>query len=130
MALELVMYRGDDRDFDFTLTQDDVTVNLTGASIVFTGRLSTDFDGDLATDVLTLSTAGGHITLAADQAGAGKGMLTLTIPAESTVDLTTGTYLCDFEVTDVSGNVRTWPDAEYGQSTLIRLRLKKDATRP
>lgn len=125
MSLHLVMYRGDDRDFEIALTENDLPINLTGASIVFTARADLD-DVD---PTFTLTTPG-DIVINPDQVGAGKGKFTLTVPASATIDLDRGlTLLCDVEVT-VGGNVRTWPDADYGQSTLIKLRLRGDVTHP
>jgi hypothetical protein len=124
MSLELVMYRGDDRTFTFALTADDLPVDLTTASIVFTARA----DIDDATPTLSLSTTGGDIVIDPDQVGAGKGKLTVTIPAADTVAIARNTtLLCDLEVTD-GGVTRTWPEAIYGQSSLIRLRIRGDIT--
>jgi len=129
MSIQLVMYRGDDRTFTFTLTAEDDPIDLTGASVVFTGRHSTDFDEE--TPALTLSSDDGDIVIADQTDGYLLGMLDLHIPAAATVDLESNiTLLCDFEVTDAYGLVRTWPDATYNDSALIRLRIRGDATRP
>ena len=121
------MYRGDDKDFAFTLTQDALPVDLTGAAIVFSGRAADDFDADEAA-AFTLSEADGDIDILTDQATTGKGKVTVTIPADVSVDLL-GLYLCDVEVT-LGGEVWTWPEPAYGQSTLIRLKVKADVTHP
>ena len=129
MATQWVMYRGDDRSFDFTVTNEDGEVDLTGASIVFTARHSTDFDE--VVPAISLSSDDGYIVIDPDQTGYGMGMLTLSIPAASTVDLDRNiTLLADFQVTDTYGEVRTYPDATYADSTLIRLRIRGDATLP
>lgn len=121
MSTELVMYRGDDRDFTFTLTEDDAPLDLTAATIVFTGRKTID---DVE-PTLYLTSTGGAIVPDADQT-ANPGVLVLSIPASATVDLERNTtLLCDFEVT-IGGKVRTWPDALFGQANLIRLRIRGD----
>lgn len=130
MSLQRAMYRGDDRSFEFTLTADDEPIDLTGASIVFSGRTKADFHVDEVAPLILTSDAG-DIVIDPDQAGYGMGVVTLNIPAAATIDFTTPlTLLCDFEVTDTYGLVRTWPDAAYGESTLIRLRIRGDATHP
>jgi hypothetical protein len=127
MSLEMVMDRGVDRSWDFTLTKDDVAVDLTGATIAFSCRTKAGFDTGAATLALTSPTA---IVIDPDQV-TNKGQLTLNIAAADTVDLDRNiTLLCDFQVTDSGGDVRTWPEALYGESTLIRLRIKGDVTRP
>lgn len=123
MATQITMYRGDDKAFPFTLTQGGAAQTLTGASIVFSARKALDDE----TPALSLSTTDGDIVIAADQV-ADKGEVTVTIPATDSVDLL-GLYLCDIEVT-LGGNVWTWPEPVYGQSTLIRLRVKADVTQP
>lgn len=131
MSLQLVMYRGDDREFEIALTENDLPIDLTGAAIVFTARADLD-DPDPA---FSLSSTDGDIVINPDQVGAGKGKFTLTVPSAATIDLEPVepkraiTLLCDVEVT-VGGAVRTWPDADYGQSTLIRLRVRSDVTHP
>lgn len=128
MSLELVMYRGDDRSWDFTLTKDEVAVDLTGATIAFTCRTKDDFDTD--PPLLALTSATSAIVIDADQV-TNAGQLTLNIAAADTLEIDRNTtMLCDFEVTDASGDVRTWPEAVYGESTLIKLRIKGDVTRP
>lgn len=128
MAQEITMYRGDDKTFPFTLTQGGVAVDLTGAAIVFSARLKADFDTDEAAPLI-LSEAAGDIVILPDQATTGKGKITVTIPATDSVNLESALYLCDVEVT-LSGDIWTWPEPIYGQSTLIRLRVKGDVTHP
>jgi hypothetical protein len=126
VATELAMYRGDDKTFPFTLTQNALPVDLTGAAITFSGRLATDFDGtDAAAFTLVEPT---NITILPNQDTTGKGKITVTIPATVSVDLDTELYLCDIEVTD--GTVWTWPEPIFGDSSLIRLRIKADVTHP
>ena len=126
MSLQLVMYRGDEREFEITLTENDLPIDLTGAAVVFTARADLD---DLE-PTFTLTSVGGDIVINPDQVGAGKGKFTLTVPSTATIDLERGvTLLCDVEVT-IGGDVRTWPDADYGQSTLIRLKVRGDVTHP
>lgn len=125
MSMQLVMYRGDDRSWEVTLTVDGEPVDLTGADITFTAREALDDEEP----VLVLTSNDGDITIDPDQTTDGKGKLVLAIGAEATEDLERGTtLLCDFEVTDLEGLKRTWPEAVYGQSTLIRLRIKGDVT--
>ena len=125
MAEQITMYRGDDKTFPFTLTQGGLPVDLTGAAIVFSARAALDDE----TPTLTLSEADGDITILPDQATTGKGKITVTVPAADSVDLDTVTYLADIQVT-LGGAVWTWPEPVYGESTLIRLRIKGDVTRP
>lgn len=121
MSTDIVMYRGDDRDFTFTVTEDGAPLDLTGASIVFTARA--DLDDAEPTIYLT----GGAIVPDADQT-TNPGVLVLSIPSTATADIARNTtLLCDFEVT-IGGKVRTWPDAKFGESTLIRLRIRGDVS--
>lgn len=128
MATEITMYRGDDATFPFTLTQGGDPVDLTGAVIVFSGRLAADFDEDEAAPLI-LTEAGGDIVILPDQTTTDKGKIEVTIPATVSVDLDTAKYLCDIEVT-LGGSVWTWPEPVYGESTLLRLRIKADVTHP
>ena len=121
MSTDLVMYRGDDRDFTFTLTEDDAPLDLSAATIVFTGRVAID---DVE-PTLYLTSTDGDIVPDADQT-TNPGKLVLTIPNTATTALERNTtLLCDFEVT-IAGKVRTWPDAMYDQSNLIKLRIRGD----
>ena len=130
MATEITMYRGDDATFPFTLTQGGAAVDLTGAAIVFSGRLGSDFEQDDEEPVapLILSEADGDIVILPNQSTTDKGKIEVTIPATDSVDLETAEkYLCDIEVT-LAGSVWTWPEPVYGESTLIRLQIKADVT--
>jgi hypothetical protein len=118
------MYRGDDRDFPFTITRGGLPLDLTAATCVFSA--TTDID---ETASFSLSSADGGITIAADQV-ADKGEVTVHIPASATVDFTDGaTLLCDIETT-IAGDVFTWPEAVANQSALIRLKVRQDVTVP
>lgn len=121
--MNLVMYRGDDRDFPLTITKGAVTLTLTGAVVVFTARVAID---DVAAS-FSLTSADGGITIAADQV-VDKGEITVHVPASATVAFTEGaTLLCDVEVT-LGGDVFTWPEASDDGSTLIRLRVRQDVS--
>ena len=118
------MYRGDDRDFAFTITRNELPLTLTGAVVVFTARA--DIDDEEPT--FTLSSADAEITIAADQT-ADKGEITVHVPADATSDFTEGvTLLCDIQVTEAGGSVFTWPEADTDESTLIRLKVRADVT--
>ena len=120
------MYRGDDATFAFTLTQGGVAVDLTGAAIVFSARAELT---DVA-PLVTLTEADGDITILPDQTTTGKGKITLKVPHAVSVDLDVGTYFADFEVTETDGDVWTWPEPTFDDSTLIRFRVKADVTQP
>lgn len=123
MSTEIVMYRGDDHDFTFTLTSGGTEIDLTTASIVFTGRVAID---DVE-PTLYLTSTDGDIVPDADQT-TNPGLLVLTVPASATLALERNTtLLCDFEVTD-AGKVTTWPEPLFGQTTLIKLRIRGDIT--
>ena len=122
-ALQIAMYRGDDATFPFTLTQGGVAVDLTGYTVTFSGRVAADFAVDEVAPIIVVA------SLAADQPGVGKGKVTVAIPDTVSVLLAPGLYLCDLSA--VSGStVWTWPEPVYGQSTLIRLRIKADVGHP
>lgn len=127
MSLQIVQYRGDDREYVFTLTADDVPVDLTGVTeITFTGRTAADFDSTDA-PALALSLTDTDIAIDGDPT---TGIITVTVPSADTVNFETPlTLLCDVQVTFADGTKRTWPDALYGQSSLIRLRVRGDVTR-
>lgn len=123
MSLQLVMYRGDDRSWDFVLTEEDAPVDLTSATVAFSCR--TDIDD--AAPTLSYTSPAGGIVIDPDQV-TNKGKVTLTIPSADTEAIARNTtLLCDLQVTN-GGVTRTWPEAVYGQSTLIRLRIKGDIT--
>lgn len=116
----ILMYRGDDRDFPFTVTKGGTPLNLTGATVEFAAATAVG-----ETPSFVLSSADGGITIAADQ-GTDPGEIVVHIPASATEDFTEGrTLLCDIQVTD-SGDVFTWPEPEDDQSTLIRLKVRAD----
>lgn len=120
-AQQIAMYRGDDATFPFTLTQGGVTVDLTGYTVTFSARVAADFAVDEAAPVIVTA------ALAAAQDTTGKGKVTVTIPDTVSVDLAPGLYLCDLEA-NLGSLTWTWPEPVYGQSTLIRLRVKADVT--
>lgn len=126
MALEISMYRGDDATFPFTLTQGGTPQDLTGATLVFSCRLASTFEDADEDAAAALIVSGGDIVLA--NQGTDPGEITVTVPAADSVDLTTGKYLCDVQVTESGGDIWTWPEPVYGESTLIRLRVKPDVT--
>ena len=64
MTTELVMYRGDDRDYEFTITEEGVAFDLTDYTVVFTAR--EDIDDEDA--VFTLTTADGGVEIQTPQA--------------------------------------------------------------
>ena len=121
--MDIVMYRGDDQDFTFTVTEDGDPVDLSTASIVFTARK----DIDDTEPTIHLTSTGGDIVPDADQT-TNPGVLVLSIPSTATEALDRDTLLLgDFEVT-IAGKVRTWPEPKFGDSTLIRLRIRGDVT--
>jgi hypothetical protein len=128
----IVMYRGDDRDFELALTEGGQAIDLTDYTIIFTARA----DIDDAEPVFALSStvayeSGFQIDIDPDQVGAGKGKLILHILSADTIDLDRNvTLLCDIELTDPDGHVRTAPEPSLTQSTLIRLKIRGDVTRP
>jgi hypothetical protein len=126
------MYRGDDRDFDLTLTEATVPIDLTGYSIKFTAR--DDIDDVEPVFVLESTVAyetGFEIDIDPDQTTTGAGKLTLHIQSADTLALTRGTtLLCDIELTDPDGHVRTAPEPSLTVSTLIKLKIRGDVTRP
>lgn len=123
MTEHISMYRGDDKTFPFTLTQGGVAVDLTGYTVTFSGRVAADIDVDETAPIVVVASQ------VADQPGTGKGKVTVTIPDTVSVDLAPGLYLCDLEAVS-GGTTWTWPEPEYGVSTLIRLRVKKDVGHP
>ena len=127
MATEIAMYRGDDATFAFTLTQGGVAVDLTGATIVFSGRPASEFEETDEDAVAPLIVSGSDVTILPDQATTGKGKITVHVTDTVSAALETGKYLCDVEVT-LASLIWTWPEPVYGESTLIRLRIKPDVT--
>lgn len=128
----LVMYRGDDRAFPLTLTEGGTAIDLTGYTVKFTCRTAID----ATTETIGLASGvvygtGFEIDIDPDQTTTGAGKITLNIPgtATSTLEGRT-TLLCDIELTDPDGNVRTAPEPSLDQSTLIKLKIRADVTHP
>lgn len=132
MTTDLVMYRGDDRDFTVTVTEDDLPIDLTDYTVKSTFRLSSEIDDDTPTFILDSTVVlgtGFEIDIDPDQVGAGKGKITLHIRSADTSALDRGvTLLSDIELTDPDGNVRTAPEPSLDESTLIRLKIRGDVT--
>ena len=126
----LVMYRGDDRAFPLTLTEGGTAIDLTDYTIKFTCRTTID----ATTESISLSSetaygSGFEIDIDPDQATTGTGKVVINIPSTATSSLTTGTtLLCDIELTDGDGKVRTAPEPDLDQSTLIKLKIRADVT--
>lgn len=101
MTTKLEMYRGDDREFTLTLTEDGAAMDLTGASLRFTvKRVASDADLDA---VITKTTAAG-IVIDADPT---TGIAVVTVDAADTTDLArTTTLVWDVQVTR-GGKTRT-----------------------
>lgn len=117
------MYRGDDKDFPFTITDGGLPVTMTGAVITFTAREALDDELPL----FTLTTTDMEIAIDADQV-VNKGKIVVSVASGETTDLETPkTLFCDVQYV-ISGVVRTWPEPDYGQSTLIRLKIRGDVT--
>lgn len=88
MSTNLVMYRGDDRDFAVTITEDGLPLDLTGYSAKATFR--DGIDASTATFVLDSSVVlgtGFEVDIDPDQSGAGKGKITLHVRAADTLAL-------------------------------------------
>lgn len=126
----LVMYRGDDRAFPLTITEGGTAIDLTDYTVKFTCRTaidSTDEAISLSSDTVYLT--GHEIDIDPDQTTTGAGKVILNIPASATSALSKGTtLLCDIELTDPDGLVRTAPEPDLDQSTLIRLKIRADVT--
>jgi hypothetical protein len=123
MATHLVMYRGDDMAFPLTITQGGEPVDMTNATVMFTAREALDD----ASPLFTLTTTDDEIEIAADQT-ADKGLITVTVASGETTDLETPkTLLCDVEYV-IDSVTRTWPEPDYGQGTLIKLKVRTDVT--
>ncbi len=121
--MDLVMYRGDDRDFALTVTKGGVPLDLTDADVTFTAR--TGIDATPATISLVSPT---EITILPDQTTTDTGKIVVHVPASATVDFTEGeTLLADVQVV-IDSKVFTWPEADDDQSTLIRLKVRPDVT--
>lgn len=128
----LVMYRGDDRAFPVTISEGGTAVDLTGYTLKFTCRAAIDD----ATPTIELSSqvvygTGFEIDIDPDQTTTGKGKITINVPTAATSALARGvTLLCDLELTDGDGKVRTAPEPSLDQSTLIKLKIRADVTHP
>jgi hypothetical protein len=131
MTTNLVMYRGDDRDFSVTVTEGGLPLDLTGYSAIATFRA--DIDDETPTFVLDSSVvldAGFEIDIDPDQV-TNKGELTLHVRAADTIDLERGVILLgDIQLTDGNGLIRTTPEASLTESTLIKLKIRADVTHP
>lgn len=130
MSTNLVMYRGDDRDFTLTLSEGGTPIDLTDYTIKSTFRADIDdTDAVFVLDSTVVLGAGFEIDIDPDQVTAGKGKITLHIRAADTLTLERGvTLLGDIELTDGDGNVRTAPEPSLDESTLIRLKIRGDVT--
>ena len=128
---DLVMYRGDDRDFTVTIKEDDLPIDLTGYSVKATFRDEIDDEAPVfVLDSSVVFGTGFEIDIDPDQV-ANKGKLTMHIRTADTIDLVRGTTLFgDIQLTDGAGNVRTAPEPAWDESTLIRLKIRGDVTRP
>lgn len=124
------MYRGDDRAFPLTLTEGGTAIDLTGYTLKFTCRTGIDETDEaisLSSDVAY--GAGFEIDIDPDQTTTGAGKVILNIPGSATSTLERGTTLvCDIELTDPDGFVRTAPEPDLDQSTLIKLKVRADVT--
>lgn len=129
--MTIVMYRGDDTAFPFTLTQGGLPVDLTDWTLLFSA--TTDIDG-AALFVRSSEVAYGagfEIDIDPAQTTTGKGKIVVNIESANTVDLARNTLLlCDIEGTDDDGLIHTFPEPSTDQSTLIRLRIRGDVTIP
>lgn len=98
---KLEMYRGDDREFTFTLTEDGGPMDLTGASLRFTAKRAAS-DADLVA-VITKTTASGIVT----DADPTTGIAVATVAMADTTALNrTTTLVWDLQVTR-GGRTRT-----------------------
>lgn len=116
--MDLVMYRGDDRDFPLTITSDGAPLDLTDAVVVFTARTTLD----ATTAQISLTSADDGITIDPDQT-TNAGKLIVHVPSASTADFA-GTLLADLQITDVDDKILTWPEAAEAGSTLIHLKVR------
>jgi hypothetical protein len=131
MTTDLVMYRGDDRDFLVTITDDSLPFDLSGYSVMATFRADID-DADpvFVLDSSVALGAGFQIDIDADQI-TNAGQLTLHVREADTIGLERGlTLLGDIQLTDIDGLIRTAPEPAFGHSTLIRLKIRADVTHP
>jgi hypothetical protein len=97
----LSMYRGDDREFTLTLTEDGAPMDLTGATLRFTAKHSA---GDADVDAVVAKETGAGIVIDADPE---TGIAVVTVDAADTTSLGGFTRLVyDVEVTR-GGSTRT-----------------------
>lgn len=120
----LRMYRGDDRSWPMTLTADGDPIDLTGATDArFTAVRVPEGDAVIACSL------GDGVAITNPLTGA----ITVTLAGSNTSGLDIpDTYLrlyWDVEVTDVSGNHRTWPEDANGRPRLGRLLVFGDTSR-
>jgi hypothetical protein len=102
------MKRGDTKVFDYAVVdEDDVAVDLTGATVWFTAKTSPLLADSAAT--IAITSVGGDITKTAGTGGTG----VITIPAASTSALTVATLLYyDLQVKDTVGRIFTADEGE------------------
>lgn len=85
--ITLDMFRGDDREFTLTLTEDGLPMNLTGATLRFTAKRSIN---DPDTAAVITKTVGSGITIDADPTS---GIVVVALLAADTADVTRQTVL-------------------------------------
>jgi len=123
-ATDLVMYRGDTRSFQLTMAEDGAPLDLTGATLRFTGKRK--IGDDDADAVVSVATGSGIVVT-----DAVNGEIRVTIPSDQTEALTKETVLLwDVQIVFLDGSVRTIPEPVVGdESTLGTLTIKLDVTR-
>jgi hypothetical protein len=127
MSHEIAMYRGDDREFTFTLTAGGATYTGLADATSFRFTAKRRMTDALADAVIALSGPGSGVELTTDGSD---GKLTVTIPASDTAELGSKTKLLwDIEVTDDEGAVRTWPEDSTGRPQLGVLWVYGDVSR-
>lgn len=121
---DLVMYRGDDRSFTMTVTDNGGPLDLAGATVRFTAkRKLADADDDA---VIALDSGTGGVVIT-DAPG---GVVRVDVGSADTAGLTKDEKLFwDLQVKDAAGKVRTSPDASLTATTLGTLRVRVDVTR-
>lgn len=97
----LVMFRGDDRDFTFTLTEDGAPMDLTGADVRFTAKGNVSIDDDGAQ--IAKSTVDGGVAIDPDPT---TGVCVVTVDAADTELLGGAVLEYDVQVTR-GGKTRT-----------------------
>jgi hypothetical protein len=125
MADTIRMYSGDAKVFTVTITDEaDAPVDCsTATAIVGTCRSAVGGSSTFA-----ISLADGDISVG----GAGKNVLTCTIPPEDTASVTAAqsgtTYYMDIEVTWSAANVQSFPRDASGDPSLLTLIIYGDMT--